>query len=178
MTRTPVISAFLLAAAVATSVDAQSGVEQAPVDTTSINLLGITAGFLAIPGLEAGFGLVGFHVTSINPGRLGSEFSLYLAPETFIAKHPIVVTDISFLQSSLSENGWITLTVGGSAMFWLSSGGGGMLPGVHGGLGAIFRTGERSGIRIEIEPRFMLGIPYRLPILSTSIGLTSFPPRK
>lgn len=177
MTRTNVTVMLLLAIGT-TSVDAQAD-PGSPLEDRIVQLVGFSAGYLYHGELNLGLPLIGFNVTGIQSSGAGSAFSLQIAPH-FLAegKPPVVWTEISFLRAQPIDRGWFTIKAGATGVVVLTGESGAMRPGLHVGAGSVARVTERTGMRVDIAPHFMWGLPVDQPVVNASLGLTFFPARR
>lgn len=174
MTKTIVFGVLLLTS-FAASAQTQSD-PGPPQEDRVLQLPGVSMGYLRYPEGRGGLALVGFTVTGMQANGAGSAFSLQFAPQLLAESRPSIIwSEISFLRGAPIDNGWLTLKGGATGVLVLPADSR-MLAGLHAGVGSLVRVSKRTGMRIDLAPHFMWGLPVNAPMITASMGLVFFPP--
>jgi hypothetical protein len=142
-------------------------------DTAAI---GFSLGTVFVPGEHFRLTLIGFHITQLKSGSVGSEFAVYVSP--FALSHGALAfaPQWSMMSAKAYGNSWILAKIGVDAVMAFGPGPPWMIPGAHVGVGVLLPTPPRTAVRLELEPHWIFGVPQAaLPIMLLSIGISSLP---
>lgn len=136
----------------------------------TIQAIGTSEGMAEVPA-------VALHVTSISRSGLGVDVTLATVPNALAAGLLLLAPDVGIARLFPIGGGALILKSGPSAVIVGAGSGAGGAFGVHVGAAALFRVGNRLGIRAEVVPRFYTFEGGSFQLTTFGIGFTSLPER-
>lgn len=123
-----------------------------------------------------GITAVTFRFSGLRSRALGSEIGVSLFPDALAAGALYLAPDLG-AAFNLSGPEFTLLAKGGVSTLAALGGGFEFVPGYHLGAGLIVRTGDRSGVRVDVVRHFYLIENETEAIWSVGLGFTVLPRR-
>jgi hypothetical protein len=123
---------------------------------------------------DAGITTVSFHYSQLRPNKLGTEIGAALFPEAINAGALVLAPDLGAAFNA-SGSGFTLLAKGGLSTLLGLGQGFGFYPGYHFGSGLIVRTGNRSGVRLDVVRHVYFDSQASAAFWSVGLGLTGLP---
>ena len=104
--------------------------------------------------------LIGLRITAVKPGSLaGVDFSVSTFPDAIADGFWILMPNLDIAAPvAIGSSAWLLPRVGVSALVGFGGGSGGAAAGGNVGIGLLGRTGERSGVRLDVtHTRYLSG---------------------
>ncbi|HEY8196285.1 MAG TPA: hypothetical protein VIG04_04870 [Gemmatimonadales bacterium] len=124
-----------------------------------------------------GITAVSFHYSGLKPNTLSTELGAALFPDALQVGALLLAPDIGAAYDIRGSDFDLLVKAGLSTLLGVG-GGFAFQPGYHLGSGLVIRTGEASGMRLDVVRHFYLIDQESEGIWSVGIGFTSLPRRK
>jgi hypothetical protein len=124
-----------------------------------------------------GITAVSFHYSRLKPNTLSTEIAAALFPDALEVGALLLAPDFGAAYDARGSGFDLLLKAGLSTLMGVG-GGFAFQPGYHFGSGLLIRTGQASGIRLDVVRHFYLIDQETEGIWSVGIGFTSLPRRK
>ena len=162
--------AALLCALWASGAETQEATNRPAGKAVGVSIVGF-----AVEGEMVHTPAVALHYTRLREKRVALDFSLATVPERLMAGVLALAPDLGAAYAVFAGPATFLAKAGGSAGLAVGRDGGIAMPGLHAGGAALFRVGERVGLRFDVVPRLYWFEGEAVTVVTVGMGLTSLP---